>query len=46
MADSNNRIRNVKMLTLSNILDSEQIDVLKQKEFEIDCFIRGYHCTV
>ena len=46
MADSNNRIRNVKMLTLSNILEAEQIDVLKQKEFEIDCCIRGYHCTV
>ena len=33
------------MLTLSKILEAEQIDVLKQKEFEIDCCIRGYHCT-
>ena len=33
------------MVILSNNLEAEQIDISIQKEFEIDCCIRGYHCA-
>ena len=32
------------MITLPNILEVVKIDILIEKEFEIDCCIRGYHC--
>ena len=31
------------MITLPNILEVVKIDILIEKEFEIDCCIRGYH---
>ena len=32
------------MVNLPHILPVKQIDILTEKEFEIDCRVRGCHC--
>ena len=35
---------NTQMVNLPHILPVKQIDILTEKEFEIDCRVRGCHC--